>query len=100
MGSFTGTAAGCAVNNVLTPGAGPGGTVGYEADFSFGQAYKYFAFGASTEAINAGNSDQELSGVGVSSTPEPATWMLPVTALAGLGGYRGRRAVRYWRTNR
>lgn len=35
LGTFTGTAP-TRVNNVLTPGAGPGGTVGYEADFNFG----------------------------------------------------------------
>jgi hypothetical protein len=93
LGSFTGTAP-TSVNNVLTPGAGPGGTVGYEADFRFGQSYKYYAFGASTVAFNQGNSDQELSAVGAlpaAAVPEPATWLLPVTALAGLLGYRGRR---------
>lgn len=51
------------VNNVLTPGSGPGGKVGYIAHFHFGTAYKYYAFGASTEAVGAGNADQELSAV-------------------------------------
>jgi hypothetical protein len=88
IGSFTGTAP-LRVNNVLTPGAGPGGTVGYEAFFSFGSAYKWYAFGASTEAFNAGNSDQELSAV-LSSVPEPQTWALMLLGFVGLGytGYR------------
>jgi hypothetical protein len=85
LGSFTGTAP-TRVNNVLTPGAGPAGTVGYEADFSFGQSYRYYAFGASTEAFNAGNTDQELSAVG--AVPEPTTWLLLCTGLAGVAGYR------------
>jgi hypothetical protein len=95
LGTFTGTAP-TVVNNVLTPGAGPGGTVGYEADFSFGQSYKFFAFGASTVAFNSGNADQELSAVGSllsTAVPEPATWLLPATALAGLLGYEGRRVA-------
>src|SRR5207247_1418470 len=71
------------VNNVLTPGVGPGGTVGYEADFSFAQAYQFYAFGASTVAFASGNADQELSAV-AAMTPEPATWLLPATALVGL----------------
>jgi hypothetical protein len=96
LGSFTGTAPG-RVNNVLTPGAGPGGTVGYEADFGFGAAYKYYAFGASTEAMHTGNTEQELSGVG-SLVPEPSTWSIAVIALAGVFGYnlrvtRNRKSV-------
>ena len=91
LGTFTGTAP-SVVNNVLTPGQGPGGTVGYEADFQFGQSYRYFAFGASTEAFNSGNTDQELSAVGaLSSVPEPSSWVLAATALAGLLAFRGRR---------
>src|SRR5262249_30927004 len=62
IGTFAGTAP-FSVNNVLTPGAGPGGTVGYEASFVFDTAYQYYAFGASTVAIAAGNADQELSAV-------------------------------------
>lgn len=62
LGSFTGTPP-VRVNNVLTPGAGPNGTVGYEADFSFSQAYRFYRFGASTKGFNTGHPDQELSGV-------------------------------------
>lgn len=77
LGNFTGTAP-TSVNDVVTPGTGPNGIVGYEANFSFGQAYQYYAFGASTEAVNSGNADQELSAV--AAVPEPST-----LALAGLG---------------
>jgi hypothetical protein len=92
LGTFTGTAP-TVVNNVLTPGAGPGGTVGYEADFSFGTAYRYYAFGASTEAFNAGNADQELSAVsaGIAAVPEPGTSFLFATGLLGLLAYGRRR---------
>lgn len=62
LGTFTGQAP-FVVNNVLTPGAGSGGTVGYVADFSFSQAYQYYKFGATTFAIQAGNADQELTAV-------------------------------------
>jgi hypothetical protein len=72
-GTSAGSTAPWAVNNVLTPqsiGIDPGCTatatpcaVGYIAQFQFGTAYKHYAFGASTEAINAGNLDQELSAV-------------------------------------
>jgi hypothetical protein len=86
LGTFTGTAPSL-VNNVLTPGAGPGGTVGYEASFSFGAAYKYYAFGASTEAFNSGNTDQELSAVsGVPAAPPPAVPEPSSFALLALGG--------------
>ena len=37
--------------------------MGYEADFSFSQPYQFYRFGASSEAIEAGSPDQELSGV-------------------------------------
>lgn len=64
LGAFTGTAP-TSVNNVVTGGCTPDGDcVGYEAQFTFPKAYRFYAFGASTEAINAGNSGQELSGVG------------------------------------
>src|SRR5437762_12173333 len=54
LGSFTGTAP-STVNNVLTPGAGANGTVGYIAQFTLVDPetghptpYQYYAFGAST----------------------------------------------------
>jgi PEP-CTERM motif-containing protein len=84
LGTFTGTAP-TSVNNVLTGACGPGGCVGYEALFNFGTAYQYYAFGASTEGINAGNSDQELSGVGsTANVPEPCTLLLLSAGLAGM----------------
>jgi hypothetical protein len=88
LGTFTGTAP-STVNNVLTPGTGPGGTVGYEAEFNFGMAYKYYAFGASAEAFSAGNTDQELSAVG--ATPEPSSLLLLASGLAGLGAGRWKK---------
>jgi hypothetical protein len=88
LGSFTGTAP-SVVNNTLTPGAGPGGTVGYAANFSFGTAFKFYAFGASTEAINSGNADQEFSAVSSvpaasPAVPEPSASFLFATGLIGL----------------
>jgi hypothetical protein len=79
------------VNNVLTPG-GPSGqssTVGYIADFNFGTAYKYYAFGASTIAIQSGNVDQELSAVG--AIPEVSTWGMMILGFAGVGFLAYRR---------
>jgi hypothetical protein len=79
LGSFTGTAP-STVNNVLTPGAGPGGTVGYIADFTFANPYKFYLFGASTVAVISGNTEPEFSAVG--AIPEPTSWAM---LLAGLG---------------
>jgi hypothetical protein len=64
LGTFTGTEPNV-VNNVLTGSAGPGGTVGYEADFVFTSAYTYYEFAPSTAAssTNPPNTDQELSAV-------------------------------------
>jgi hypothetical protein len=95
LGTFMGTAP-TTVNNVLTPGAGPNGTVGYEEDFTLSAAFMFYAFGASTVAINSGNADQEFSGIAaLPSTvgaPEPSTWLLLTTGLVGLLlGYRYRQ---------
>lgn len=84
IGSFTGTAP-ALVNNVLTPGAGPNGTVGYIADFDFGAAYKFYAFGSSDVAVDSGNKDQELSGVADMTVPEPATWVMFLVGFGALG---------------
>ena len=76
LGKWTGTPP-TSVNNVLTPQtasfAGCSGTstpcsVGYIATFTFSTAYQYYALGPSTQAINSGNSDQELSAVGTPNT--------------------------------
>jgi hypothetical protein len=89
LGTFTGTAP-TLVNNVLTPGAGPNGTVGYIADFSFANAYKYYAFGASTVAFQQGNSDQEFSAV-AGSVPEPSTWAMMILGFFAVGFMAYRR---------
>jgi hypothetical protein len=89
LGTFTGTAP-YLVNNVLTPGAGPGGTVGYEAFFQFGTAYQYYTFGASDLAVGAGNADEELTAV--EGVPEPAVWTMLIAGFGMLGfALRSRR---------
>ena len=92
LGTFTGTAP-STVNNVLTPGAGPGGTVGYEAAFTFGTPYQFYAFGASTVAFRQGNTDQELSAVGAAGVPESTTLLLLGSGLAALVGWRRYKAA-------
>jgi len=95
LDTYTGTAP-TSVNNVLTPGAGPGGIVGYEALFDFGTGYQYYAFGASTEGINAGNADQELSAVGnvrEASVPEPSVLLLLGSGLAAFAARRKYRSA-------
>jgi len=90
LGSSTGTAP-TNVNNVGTPGFGPGGEVGYIADFTFASAYKYYAFGAGTVAFAQGNPDQALSAVGIGAVPEPSTWAMLVIGFAGVGFMAYRR---------
>jgi hypothetical protein len=88
LGTFTGTAP-STVNNVVTGGCTAGNCVGYEAQFDFAAAYKFYAFGASTEATNSANADQELSAV--ATTPEPSSLLLLVSGLAGLGAGRWKK---------
>ncbi len=87
LGAFTGTAP-SSVNNVITGGC-TAGCVGYEANFGFGAAYKFYAFGASTVAFAQGNADQELSAV-AAGVPELGTWAMMLIGF-GLVGLRMRR---------
>jgi hypothetical protein len=108
LGTFTGTGP-FQVNNVLTPGAAALYTVGYEADFKFAKAYRWYSFGASTAALAGGNQDEEISAVAsldptpvpttFGSTPEPSTFVgaLIGGCLIGLIAFRQKRAGR-WQT--
>jgi hypothetical protein len=89
LGTFNGTAP-TTVNNVLTPGAGPGGTVGYIAFFTFGTTYKFFAFGASTEGINSGNADSELSAVGTQGVVQTFNTNGTTAADFSAGGFENK----------
>jgi hypothetical protein len=80
------------VNNVLTPGAGPNGTVGYIADFWFVQAFQFFKFEASTFARASGDVAPEFTAVGA-AIPEPSSLLLLTAALAGLT-LSGRKLLR------
>jgi hypothetical protein len=96
LGTSTGTAP-FTVNNVQTPGFNPAGTVGYEATFSFLNAYQYYAFGSSTFATQQGNADQELSAVGTfnasvnGGVPESSTWAMMILGFLGVGFVAYRR---------
>jgi len=88
LGTFTGTAP-LTVNNVLTPGAGPAGTVGFIADFNFSSAYKFYEFVPSTEATSA-NPEPEFSAIGTTNVPEPGSLLLLATGLVGLSARKWR----------
>ncbi|SDJ65344.1 PEP-CTERM protein-sorting domain-containing protein [Bradyrhizobium lablabi] len=77
------------VNVVQTPGAGPAGVVDYITDFTFSQAYQYYAFGASDVAVASGNNDQELTAV--AAIPEPSTWAMMILGFFGVGFLAYRR---------
>lgn len=72
------------VNNVLTPGAGPGGIVGYEAYFDFGaSSYRYYMLGVSS--VPGGYDELEISAVAQAhAVPEPATWSIILVSFGFL----------------
>jgi hypothetical protein len=95
LATFSGTPP-TRVNNVLSPGAGTDGQVGYVADFTFDHAYQYYSFTSSTPVLS-GNEDQELSAVAsLTPAPPPAHMPEPSTyVMIGIGmGFIGLRLVR------
>src|SRR5258708_23382788 len=78
------------VNNVLTPGAGPHGTVGYIADFELPRGFRYLKFEASTFARAAGDVQTEFTAV-ANTVPEPTSISLLGTALIGISWFTWRR---------
>jgi len=78
------------VNNVLTPGAGPHGTVGYIADFELPRGFRYLKFEASTFARAAGDVQPEFTAV-ANTVPEPTSLSLLGTALIGIAWFTWRR---------
>ena len=107
IGAFKGTAPN-KVDNIITGGV-KDQAAGYIADFRFKTAYKYYAFGGSTQAFLYGDGKEpadravepELDGVGTTSTalktgafavvPEPGTWAMMLTGIGALGLLARRR---------
>ena len=78
------------VNNVLTPGAGPHGAVGYIADFELARGFRYLKFEASTFARAAGDAQPEFTAV-ANTVPEPTSLSLLGTALISISWLTWRR---------